>query len=116
VGVNANAIIPTGPNGHPLYRFCICVVAAVDFAKISAVTNLYLFPDQSLDTLMSAMQSDPRTGLVQSVQAYDLDGQGMHLDATNADSASFRDLMNKIGRQFDTAFNADRFGVAEVAR
>lgn len=115
-GVNVVALIPTGSNGHPLYHFALCLVAAGNFTLVSQVSNLYLFPDVGLDTRMDAMQDDARTGLVQSVQAYDLDGAGKHLDATNADGDSFRALLTRLGRQIDATFDADFFGVSEVSQ
>ena len=115
-GVNTAAVIPSDANGHPLYRFALAIVAASQWAQVLAVTNLYLFPDYVLDGLMSGMDPTARSGLVQSVQAYDLTGQGTHLDATNADTDSYRTLLTKIGQQFDPNFSLNAFGVSDVTQ
>ena len=115
-GVNMADVIPTDANGHPLYRFALCIVAASQWTQVLAVTNLYLFPDYVLDGLMSGMDATARTGLVQSVQAYDLTGNGKHLDASNADTDSYRTLIQKIGAQLDPNFNVNAFGVSDVTQ
>ena len=115
-GVNTAAVIPSDSAGKPLYRFAFCIVAASVWTSVLAVTNLYLFPDYVLDGLMSAMDPATRTAMVQSVQAYDLTGQGKYLDATNADSDSYRTLLTHIGQQFDPAFDLNHFGVSDVTQ
>lgn len=114
-GVNSAAIIPTDAGGQPKYRFALCLAATPSVALIAAVSNAFVFPDYHLDGRMDGMQPDVRTGLVQSVQAYDLDGQGLHLDTSHSDGDSYRDLLTNIGRQFDLAFNPDVLTVPEVA-
>lgn len=116
--VNTNAQIPTftsGPNiGKPKFHFAFCIMASSNIAAVAAVSNAFVFPDYNLDGRMDGMESDARTGLVQSVQAYDLDG-GLHLDAGNDDEDSYRQLIDKLGKQFEPAFSVNSFGVAEVA-
>lgn len=117
--VNVAQVIPTfnsGPNvGKPKYHFAICLVATASVNPIAAVSNSYVFPDYNLDGRMDGMNSDARTGLVQSVQAYDLDGNGLHVDASHADGDSYRDLISKIGQQFDVSFTINGQTCAEVA-
>lgn len=117
--VNSSSVISThdsGPDiGLPKYRFCLSLCATPNVNSLRSVSNGYIFPDYNLDGRMSGMESEARTGLVQSVQAYNLDGNGLHLDATHADTDSYRDLITKIGKQFDQAFTVNAMGIAEVA-
>ena len=115
-GVNTAAMIPSDSTGKPLYRFAFCIVAASLWTSVLAVSNLYLFPDYVLDGLMSGMDAATRTAMVQSVQAYDLTGSGDYLNATNADTDSYRTLITKIGQQFDAAFQVNNFGVSDVTQ
>lgn len=113
--VNSSAIIPTLSNGHPKYNFALCLVATASVATIAAVTNAYVFPDYNLDGRMDGMEAGTRTALKQSVEAYDIDGNGLHFDATNADSDSYRDLLTRIGQQIEPAFNVNVLNCGEVA-
>lgn len=112
-GTNSAAVIPNGVNGQPLYNFALCIVAAPVMTQIAQVSNLYLLPDLGLDSRMDAMEGGARTGMVQSVEAYDLDGNGLNFDADHGDADSYRTLINSLGQQLDAAFDADRFGVSE---
>ncbi len=110
----SRAVIRSNPQGGPpLYAFAFCRVAAHDFAAVFQVTNSYVFPDFPLDSQMSSMESGVRTGLVQSVQAFDLDGIGAHFDASHADADSFRQLIQQIATLMEPAFNANFFDVEE---
>lgn len=117
--VNSAALIPTnnsGPNiGKPKYRFALCQVATPSIPAISAVSNAFVFPDYPLDGRMDGMDADARNALVQSVHAYDIDGAGLHLVATHADSESYRDVLNAIGQQMEPVFNVNQFTVREVS-
>lgn len=116
-GIDSAAIIPTfdsGPNvGKPKFLFTLCLVATPDVARIASVTNAYVFPDYNLDGRMDGMESSARTGLQQSVEAYNLDGNALHLDADHNDGDSYRSLIAAIGLQFDAAFNINTITVRE---
>ena len=118
--VNANSIIPThttGPNiGQPKYGFAFSIVATANVAAVAAVSNAFVFPDYNLDGQMSGMESEVRTGMVQSVEAYDLDGEGLHFDADHVDADSYRSLIDALGKQLEPAFSVNSFGVGEVAQ
>jgi hypothetical protein len=114
-GVNEAALIPSNPDGTPKYHFALCLVATPSIALVQSVTNSYVFPDYPLDSQMSGMDAATRTALVQSVQAYDMNGSGLHLDASNADTDSYRTLITKIGQQIDTAFNPNNISCPEVS-
>lgn len=118
-GVNTSSIIPThasGPNlGHPKYGFAFCIVAAINWTPVRQITNSYLFPDYALDSRMDAMEGDTRTGLEQSVEAFDMDGEGLRLDAGHNATDSYRHVVDAIAKQIEPAFNIDIFSTPEVA-
>lgn len=117
--VNTAAIIPThtsGENiGKPKYGFAFCVVATSSVATIAAVTNAYVFPDYNLDGQMQGMESAARVAFKQSVEAYDLDGNGFNFDAANVDLESWRTVINRVVQQIEPAFNLNNMNVQEVA-
>jgi hypothetical protein len=118
-GANSVAVVPvhtSGPNeGEPKYTAALGLVAAVNITPILNVTNVYVFPDYPLDAQLSGMESGARAAMVQSVEAYDLDGQGLHFDADHADEDSLRALLIQLGQQIEPAFNLDAMGVPEVS-
>jgi hypothetical protein len=117
--VNTSAIIPThtsGPTiGQPKYGFAFCAVATTNVASVAAVTNVYVFPDYNLDGRMDGMENGARTAFEQSVEAYNLDGNGLHFDAANVDLESFRTVINRIVQQIEPAFDLNNINVGEVA-
>jgi hypothetical protein len=112
-GVNHQALIPTKPDGAPKYLFALCVVATGNLAAVLQVSNLFALPDYALDGQMGGMEIIARTGMVQSVEAYNLDGQGMHLSADHDDSDSYRDVLTSLGRQIVPGFSLNNFDALE---
>lgn len=113
-GAEVNSLIPSNQDGSPRYGFAFCRVAAVNFTAVLAITNSYAFPDFPLDSQMSGMESEARTGMVQSVEAYNMDGQGFNLVADHDDTDSFRQVIEAIAKQIEPAFNANTFDVSEA--
>ena len=105
------SLIPTGPDGRPLYRFCFCLVSTDRLADVLAVTNSYVFPDYPLDAKMDAMESKARADMVQNIAAYNVDEKGKTLDISHKDTDGFRDAVTKLAKQFDSAFTIDDFDV-----
>jgi len=114
-GVNSAAVITVSPStGVPVYSFCLSRVATSgSLALVSAVSNSFVFPDFPLDSLLSQMDPDARSAMVQSVQAFNLDGNGFRLTLPNADTNSYRTVIDYIGKVFEPAFNADHFDASE---
>jgi hypothetical protein len=111
---SADLIKGDSETGHPVWFFAFSRIGVPgSFQSVQQVSNAYVFPDFPLDAQMSQMESDVRTGMVQSVQAYNVDGTGTHVDATHSDTDSYRIVIEKIARQWQAAFNADHFDVAE---
>lgn len=117
--VNSSALIPTntsGPNiGKPKYGFAFCFVATPQLSFITTISNGFVFPDYPLDGRMDGMDPSARTGMKQSVEAYNLDGAGLHFDASNTDSESYRDLLTRLMQQIEPAATINALGVNEVA-
>lgn len=115
---NVAAIIPTiltGPNaGQPKFRFALCLIATSNVSIVGSAANSYVFPDYNLDGRMDGMESGTRTGFVQTVQAYDLDGNGLHIDASHQDGESYREVVTRIGQQLEPAFNINAMNCGEV--
>lgn len=113
--VNSIDLIKGDPEtGHPVWFFAFSRIGVPgSFQAVQQVSNAYVFPDFPLDAQMHQMEADVRTAMVQSVQAYNVDGQGTHIDATHSDTDSYRIVIEKIARQWQSAFNADHFDVAE---
>jgi hypothetical protein len=116
------SVIPTHPVGHPQqgqpkFNFTFSVVGTASLAGLLAIPNAYVFPDYGLDGRLDGMESGARSGMVQSAEAYDLDGAGLHLalQAANQDSASYRDFLQALGIQFEPSFNINTFDVTEPA-
>jgi hypothetical protein len=105
-------LIPSRPDGTPKYRFAFCLVSTDVLPQVLAVSNVYALPDYNLDGRMDGMEADARTAMGQSVAAYDLDGNGLHLDPSNADADSYRTVLTRIARQIEPAFDLNAFDVA----
>jgi hypothetical protein len=112
---NAINLIKSDPEtGHPVWFFAFSRVGVPGtLQNVLQVSNSYVFPDFPLDAQMSQMDSEARSGMVQSVQAFNVDGAGTHVDATHADTDSFRTVIEKIARHWQSIFNANHFDVAE---
>lgn len=57
---NTNAIIPSDPQtGLNLHPFAFCRVATANIVPVKEVSNVYVFPDASMDHTMGSIGSDP---------------------------------------------------------
>ena len=111
---NTIALIPTDNNGAPIHTFALCRVATANIQSVIETPNVYVFPESSLDHVMSSIGSDPNNtndvlfAMNQAIQVRGLD----HTFWQMADS--YRSVINGIGKQHDSIFDADRFDVSEV--
>lgn len=118
-----NQIIPSDTSGtpqsnphygKPKYNFALCNVGTNNLPAVLAVSNSYVFPDYPLDATLAGMEVETRAAMVQSVQAYDLDGNGLHFDCPNGDEDSYRSLILSLAQQLEPAFaNLNTFDVGE---
>lgn len=117
--INVSQSIPihtSGPDiSKPFWRFAMCMVATPSIPPIAGVSNAFVFPEYPLDAQLAGMDTDARAGMVQSLEAYDLDGNGTHLTVPNDDADSFRDLLESVCQQLDPGFGVNGFSVREIA-
>lgn len=111
--VTVNSIIPTDPNGVPVHDFAFCIIGCIGLQALNPLTNTFVFPDYPLDGTMDGMEAEVASGMKQSVEAYNLDGNGFHLDADYSPSDSYRELVNRILQQIEPAADVNRFDVSE---
>ena len=104
--VNATAVIPTGPDGRPLFAWCLAKVAAIDHALLLADTTLEPLPDFPLDAKMTAMHGPTKDRMQQGLGRFSIS-----VDVGRADG--FRDVVRGVGRQLDADFHEDSFDVKE---
>lgn len=115
LGVSVSNIIPSKPDGTPKYGFALCRIGTTNLAAVLELTNSYVFPDYPLDAELSGMESGVRTGMKQSVEAYDMDGEGLHLAVDLSDlTISYRSLLVSIYQQFDPLLSVASFNNFDV--
>lgn len=103
---------PQSPNfGKAKYKFCFCRVAAFDLIPALQVTNTFRFPDYPMDGLMSGIPLATRLAMVQSLQAYDIDGGGMHLDASYSETESYGEYLLRLFRSLEPSADLDRLDI-----
>ena len=113
--VNVHAQIPTDTQGDPLYNFALTNCGSNGLSPFNSLPNLYVFPDYPLDGQLGAMESVTRAAMIQSIEAYDFDGNGFNLDATtpNVDTKAFGEFVDDLGKQIDGSFTVTNFDVSE---
>lgn len=114
-GVNTNAIIPADPNDPtmPKYNFALTRTGSQTLAGLQLLTNSLIFPDYPLDGQMSGMESNVAAAWKQSLEAYDWDGNGFHVDASYQSTDSWGSVVDGIMKQLDPVQDIDRFDVSE---
>ena len=117
---HSNCLVPSHPLGHPQqgqpkFRFAFCIVGTANLVGVLQVMNSFAFPDYPLDGRLDGMEAVTRAGMVQSLQAFDLDGAGLHLDvgSHNVDANAYRQFLQAIGGQFEPTFSINTFDAQE---
>ena len=83
---------------------------------VSQVSNSYVFPDFPLDAELGSMESSVRTAMVQSAEAYNLDGNGYAFDLQQFDDTdSYRQLIDYCIKRIEPAASVNNLDVSEPA-
>jgi len=103
------SILPTSPEPPygPLWLFTLSHVNTNQLASVEAVSNAYVFPEYPLAGRLDGMESGTRTAMLQTLAAYDLDGEGTHFDLSGfGDASAFQDLILGLVQQLDPAITS----------
>lgn len=116
-GASVNNLIPTdSETGIPLYGFTFARIGRVDFGPIFQLTNSYIFPDYPLDGQLSGIESSVLAGMKQSVEAYNLNGNGLTLAVDISDtSVSYESLLFSIYLQIEPGRSLTSFRGFDVS-
>jgi len=117
VGTSVVNVIPVDlQTGIPIYNFTFARIGRVDFGPIYLLTNTFIFPDYPLDGEMAGMEASVRNALKADVEAYDLDGNGLHLSVDLTDlTVSYESVLFSIYNQFDPLLTLSNFRRMDVA-
>lgn len=111
---NVSSLIPSKTDGTPKYLFAFSIMGTQNLPAVLAVTNSYVFPDYPLDAELGSMESAVRTAMVQSVEAYNLDGQGYDFDLQQfSDTDSYRDLIDYCMKRIEPVASVNNFDTSE---
>lgn len=102
--------------GMPIWHFAFCRAATGDGSSqtiVEQITNSLVFPDYPLDAVMSGMDQSVRTAWRQSLESYDMDGQGAHIAVNDSDSESWGSVLQRLVQMFEPAQIISQFDVAE---
>lgn len=113
---NVTSLIPSKVDGAPKYNFAFAIVGTQSLPAVLAVTNSFVFPDFPLDAELGSMESAVRTAMVQSVEAYNLDGQGYDFDLQQfGNTDSYRQLIDYCMKRIEPFASVNNFDVSEPA-
>lgn len=106
-GVNHVAVIPTGPNGRPLFAWCLALVDTPGHGALLADVRLDALPDFPPDAKISSMHRPTKQAMTNAIQRR---GVGTSF-IEGADG--YREIIRSIGRYLDTNFDENNFDVSE---
>ena len=101
--VNHSAVIPSNAaTGAPLFSWALCVVEAPDHGAMLADAALTALPNLGLDQALDQISTSQRNALFAA-----LDGKGINrVGLTQA--STMRDVLRRIGRYLEAAFDESR--------
>lgn len=100
------AIIPSKSDGTPSFPWALCLVNALDHTGILGDSNNDGLPDITLDSQLSVLPANQRNQLINRLNQRGIDMTGINATST------FRQLLERVGKQLDVAFRVDRFDVS----
>ena len=107
------SLIPTDLQGVPIYNFTMTRFAMGNIGPALTLPNSYTFPDFPLDAQLSAMDDGVRTAMAANIAAYDLDGNGLHIDTSYSPTESYGVFIQRILDAFSPGQNVLTFDVLE---
>lgn len=105
--VNWSVILPSKPDGTPLFPWCLVIVGAPDHTALVNDVDLDAFPEITLDSTLSVLNKAQRDRLLGFLTKRGVDTSGLTINST------FRDVLVRIGGALDANFKTEKFDVAE---
>lgn len=106
---NWSAIMPTGPDGRPLFTWALVIVASKDHAELRNKPSIDPLPDFPLDGKVNAINAATK-GLMKAA----LVRRGLNADAIVDGKDGYREVVRGIGRALDAAFDENKFDITDV--
>mgnify|MGYP001585652372 CR=1 FL=1 len=105
-GVSQAPVIPSGPDGMPLFNWCLVVVNTVNHAPLLADVAIDALPDVPLDLKVNSIHTSARQAMVSALTKRGIDTSII----TQADG--YRDVIRGIGQVLQANFNENNFDVS----
>jgi hypothetical protein len=105
-GISCASMIGIGSDGLPLQSWALVILSAADLAPIRADSRVFLMPDLSLDTKVSAMD-----GSVKAAMLAEFTRRGITTGIVST-ADGYRSLIEALGLMHSAAFDVDAFDVA----
>jgi hypothetical protein len=106
-GGNYVAVIPTGPDGRPLFPWALALVAAADHRPLTRDATLGPLPDVSLDIRMSALSQSAKAALDAALAKFGVD------PAALVQNDGYREFVRSLGQALDAGFVETNFDVSD---
>jgi hypothetical protein len=103
---NWSALIPSKPDGTPLFAWALCAVNAADHSALDADSLLDKLPQIDLDRTLADLTAGQRAALASRLQALGVDTSGVSASTT------LRQVLRRIGQTLVGDFDEDHFGAA----
>lgn len=101
---NVVAVIPSKPDGTPLFGWALCYVAGTDFTALTADNSIKLLPQITLDSSLKTLTNQQYNALISVLQ-----GQGIATSTLTHTTSTFRDVVRLAGQTLDPAFSENSF-------
>lgn len=98
-----SAKIASGPDGRPVFPYCLCVVEAKNHMPLRLRPNVDALPEVSLDNRMSAVSQAARARLDDAMARRKIPTTGF------AVAEGYRDVIRLLGKRLDSTFDPDNF-------
>ncbi len=108
-GVAWSGEIPTGPDGRPLFGWCLVIVGTKNHAEVRKLTGVDACPDFPLDGKLAGINQI-------TLQAFKnrMTARGLNYDGMVLSSDGYRELVDKIGKRLNPLFDVNRLDVADA--
>lgn len=106
-GLNVSPVIPTGPDGRPLFNWCLCHAAGANHDGPRADPAVDAMPDLTLDSTLSTLTTQQRNRLFSALDKYNVPRADM------GNNTTFREVIRRVGQFLEPTFSESNFDAKE---